>query len=32
MKEPTGVAPAQTVWIHQGLEDEARRLWAMDRD
>ena len=32
MKEPTGVAPAQTVWIHKGLEDEARRLWAMDRD
>jgi hypothetical protein len=25
-KEPRGVAPAQTVWIHKGLEDEARRL------
>jgi hypothetical protein len=31
-KEPMGVAPTQTVWIHKGLEDEARRLWAMDRE
>jgi len=32
MKEPMGVAPARTVWIHKVLEDEARRLWEMDRD
>jgi hypothetical protein len=31
MKEPMGVAPTWTVWIHKSLEDEARRLWEMGR-
>ncbi len=28
MKEPMRAAPTRNVWIHQRLEDEARRLWA----
>jgi hypothetical protein len=27
MKEPRGVAPTRNVWIHESLEDDARRLW-----
>jgi hypothetical protein len=26
IKEPMGVAPTRNVWIHESLEDEARRL------
>ena len=27
MKEPMKVAPTRTVWMHESLEDDARRLW-----
>ena len=27
IKEPRGVAPTRNVWIHESLEDEARRVW-----
>ncbi len=27
IKEPMRLAPTRNVWIHEGLEDEARRLW-----
>jgi hypothetical protein len=27
MQEPRGPAPTRKVWIYEGLEDEARRLW-----
>ena len=27
LREPSGVAPAQFVWIHESLVDEARRVW-----
>ena len=30
-KEPLKVAPTRNVWIHESLEDEARRLWERDR-
>jgi hypothetical protein len=30
MKEPIGVASTRIVWIHESLEDEARRLWEGD--
>ncbi len=26
-KEPMKVAPTRTIWIHESLLDEARRLW-----
>jgi len=29
VREPKGVAPTRNVWIHESLEDEARRLWEM---
>jgi hypothetical protein len=28
---PTGVAPVRTVWIREGLEEAARRLWDRGR-
>jgi hypothetical protein len=31
MKEPTGVAPTRNIWIHESLEDEARRMWEAGR-
>jgi hypothetical protein len=31
IKEPMRVAPIRNVWIHESLEDEARRLWERDR-
>jgi hypothetical protein len=27
IKEPMKVSPTRIVWIHESLEDEARRLW-----
>ncbi len=27
IKEPMRVAPTRAVWIHEDLEDEARRVW-----
>ncbi len=30
IKEPRGVAPTRNIWIHESLEDEARRLWGTD--
>jgi hypothetical protein len=27
MNEPRNVAPTREVWMHESLEDEARRLW-----
>jgi len=27
IREPTGVTPTRNIWIHESLEDEARRLW-----
>jgi len=27
IKEPMRLAPTRNVWIHESLEDEARRLW-----
>jgi hypothetical protein len=27
IKEPMNAAPTRNVWIHEGLEDEARRMW-----
>ena len=27
IQEPMNVAPTRNVWIHESLEDEARRLW-----
>ena len=27
MKEPRNVAPTREVWMHESLQDEARRLW-----
>ncbi len=27
IKKPRGVAPTRNIWIHESLEDEARRLW-----
>lgn len=29
--EPMGAAPTRNIWIHEGLEDEARRLWEASR-
>lgn len=26
-REPDGVTPARTLWIHEDLDDEVRRLW-----
>ena len=27
IKEPMMIAPTRDIWIHECLEDEARRLW-----
>jgi len=27
IREPTGATPTRNVWIHESLEDEARRVW-----
>ena len=27
LREPNGVTPARSLWIHKDLEDEIRRLW-----
>ncbi len=27
MREPKGVTPVRTLWVHDDLEDEVRRLW-----
>lgn len=27
LKAPAGVAPTKQVWIHEALEDGARRVW-----
>jgi hypothetical protein len=27
IEEPMNVAPTRNVWIHESLEDKARRLW-----
>ena len=27
IEEPMGEAPTRNIWIHEGLGDEARRLW-----
>ena len=32
IKEPMTVAPTRNVWIHESLEDEAHRVWEVDRD
>jgi hypothetical protein len=32
IKEPMTVAPTRDIWIHESLEDEARRLWEMSAD
>ena len=29
MKEPRNVAPTREVWMHESLQDEARRLWEL---
>jgi hypothetical protein len=26
-REPTGATPTRNIWIHESLEDEARRAW-----
>jgi hypothetical protein len=31
MKEPKGVATTRNIWIHESLEDEARRMWEAGR-
>ena len=31
MNEPMKVAPTRNVWIHESLEDEARRVWEAGR-
>jgi hypothetical protein len=31
IEEPVKVSPTRNVWIHESLEDEAPRLWEMDR-
>lgn len=30
LKAPMKVAPTRRVWIHESLEDDARRLWEGD--
>ena len=32
IKAPARVAPTRRVWVHEGLEDDARRLWEGMRD
>jgi hypothetical protein len=27
IREPTGATPTRNIWIHESLEDEARRVW-----
>jgi len=27
MREPRSVSPTREVWMHESLQDEARRLW-----
>ena len=31
LRPPITVAPARRVWIHESLEDDARRLWGRER-
>ncbi len=31
IREPMKVSPTRNVWIHESLEDEARRVWEKTR-
>ena len=31
IREPTGATPTRNIWIHESLEEQARRVWEGSR-